>query len=270
MKTKLLYLFIFLSFTSCSLFKDASFGNNKAKGKAGIVRIPQFVDKNEKGIGKDKGTFMWSHYDATKRGSLMFIDKNENIRVLAENPPDAAIQSITSITTSSNVDGKVDASLAFETSKSIAELGKRTAGVNMLRDALYRLNEMYYASKDERDEDRKILNNAILNKNNEVINYLKTKNTNNDGSEKELSTLEIKDLFKLIVNNAKDLGIKEAEADIEKSKSDIPKYETNKVEFEKQKLQIEALSKLLDIAKDSLTKKEVLKFKEDILKIKNN
>ena len=125
MKTKnylhLTLLIILLS--SCSAFRNASFQNNKAVGKAGIIRVPQFTkyvkDKNGKAIDT-LGTFMWSHYDATKRGSLMYIDKNGRIRVLAENPPDAAIQSITSITANANIEGKVDASLAYETSKSIA------------------------------------------------------------------------------------------------------------------------------------------------------
>ena len=80
MKTKnylhLTLLIILLS--SCSAFRNASFQNNKAVGKAGIIRVPQFTkyvkDKNGKAIDT-LGTFMWSHYDATKRGSLMYIDK---------------------------------------------------------------------------------------------------------------------------------------------------------------------------------------------------
>jgi hypothetical protein len=235
-----------LLFSSCSTFKDASFKNNRAVGKAGLVRVNQFV-KNK--TNETQGTFMWSHYDATKRGSMMYIDKDGKVRILAENPPDAAIQSITSITSSANVDGKVDAKLAFETSKSIAELGKRTAAVNMLRDALYRLNEIYYASKDERDETKKILEKAIDKEEKEIIAYY----TNDDSSlhnEKDLSNSDIKFLFAKVIDNAKDIAIKEAEADIDKSKADIPKYEAEKAK-------IELLKTAIEKAKDSLTKEQI-------------
>ncbi len=246
MKTKFYFsILILISLSSCSIFKDASFQNNKAIGKAGIVRIPQFTKSS-------KGTFMWSHYDATKRGSLMYIDKNERIRVLAENPPDAAIQSITNITASADIDGKVDAKLAMETSKSIAELGKRTAAVNMLRDALYRLNEMYYATKDEKEDNIKLLINSNKGFSIENIKSFLV--------EKHLSSIQnIDSLFVKVIDNAKEIAIKEAEADIEKSKSDIPKYEADKAKME-------AFKAVIQKAKDSLSTEQVNEYLNKINK----
>lgn len=225
-------LIILLS--SCSTFRDASFENNKAVGKAGLVRVSQYENSN-------KGTFMWSHYDATKRGSLMYIDKNGRIRILAENPPDVAIQSITNITANANVDGKVDASLAYETSKSIAELGKRTAGVNMLRDALYRLNEMYYSTKDEKQDNIKLLINS--NKGYSVENLKSIFNENSLSSIKNIDSLFIK-----VIDNAKDIAIKEAEAEIKVS------------ENEAKKLKTELIKSMYEKVKDTLTKKQIIEY----------
>lgn len=231
-----LTLFLIL-FSSCSTFKDASFQNNKAVGKAGLVRVPQFLNKKS----NDKGTFMWSHYDATKRGSLIYIDKNGRIRVLAENPPDAAIQSITNITASANVSGKVDASLVYKTSKSIAELGKRTASVNMLRDALYRLNEMYYATRDEKENYIKFFYDKGYTKENVKSLF----------EDKSLSSIKnIDSLFIKVIDNAKEIAIKEAEADIEKSKSDISKYKNDKAKME-------VLKVIIQKAKDSLSTEQI-------------
>lgn len=244
MKTKnyLLLTLLLIILSSCSAFKDASFKNNKATGKAGIIRVPQFTkyvkDKNGKTLDT-LGTFMWSHYDATKRGSLMYIDKNGRIRVLAENPPDAAIQSITNITASANVDGKVEASLAYETSKSIAELGKRTAGVNMLRDALYRLNEMYYATRDEKEKNIKFFIDKGYT--NEKIKSLL--------SDKSLSSIKnIDSLFIKVIDNAKDIAIKEAEAEIKVSK------------YEAEKLKTELIKSMYEKVKDTLSKKQTIEY----------
>ncbi len=232
MKTNTLTLLLLVFITSCSSFK-----NNKAKSKAGIVRVPQFE-------GSAKGTFLWSHYDATKRGALMYIDKNENIRVLAENPPDAAIQSITQITASANVDGKVYAKLAFETSKSIAQLGKRTAAVNMLRDALYRLNELYYATRDEKRENLNILFSKNLG-----INTDDMKNA--EFKELLTSIQNLDELFTNVINNAKEIAIKEAESDKEAHKAEFAKNESLRL---KMAVYEDAYKKL----KDTLSKKERL------------
>ncbi|MGG8495805.1 hypothetical protein ACQY1Q_05275 [Tenacibaculum sp. TC6] len=246
---QLLALFIATIFTSCGVFKS-SFPTNKANGSAGIIKVPTYLDKN----GKTQETFMWSHYDATKRGSLMYLDKKGNIRVLAENPPDAAIQSITNITAKTKINDKVDAELALSASKSIAELGKRTAAVNMLRDALYRLNEMYYATKEARDENREIIKKAIENKNNDFLNKFMVTEDTAIQSIKEISMDELVALFTTIVNNAKEIAIKEAESDA--------MIKVNEVD----KIRLDLLKEMYDKVKDTLTKKETIEYLKKISK----
>lgn len=249
MKTKKSMFFVLIiCITGCSSFRDASFKNNRARGDAGLVRVNQFTN-NKKDTA---GTFMWSHYGATKRGSLMYIDKGGKIRVLAENPPDAAVQSITNIIASAKVDGKVDASLAYKTSKSIAELGKRTAGVNMLRDALYRLNEMYYATKDEKEEKLKLL--------------LKNNITKLDDELKSTSINSIDKLFTKVIDNAKEIAIKEAEAEVTISRVELPKFEAEKINSEKEKIKMEVFKDMYERVKDTLTKKEIIKYLERLNK----
>jgi len=131
---------IILTFSSCGGFKE-TFNHSSARKKAGSVQIPKFAG--------EKGTLTWAHYDASKRGSMTCVDPDGNVRILAENPPDVAIQSITDISAKvGEIKGVGSVDAALKTQRSIAELGKRTVAVNMMRDALYRLNEMYYSSVD--------------------------------------------------------------------------------------------------------------------------
>lgn len=85
-------------------------------------------------------------YDAMRRGTVLSINKDGEIsKILSEVQPDAAIAKTTDIT--SKLAGKIsDAeSVSVEQMTKITEtlskLGERTAQVNMLRDALYRLEE---------------------------------------------------------------------------------------------------------------------------------
>ncbi len=248
---KSIFFVLIICISGCSSFRDASFKNNRAKGDAGIVRINQFTNNKKDSVG----TFMWSHYDATKRGSLMYIDKGGKIRVLAENPPDAAVQSITNIIASAKVDGKVDASLAYKTSKSIVELGKRTAGVNMLRDALYRLNEMYYATKDEKEKNLK-----FLLKNKDAFTKYNVTGINHDFKLTSINSID--ELFTKVIDNAKEIAIKEAEAEITISRVEYPKFEAEKINSEKEKIKMEIFKDMYERVKDTLTKKEIIKYLE--------
>lgn len=82
-------------------------------------------------------------YDASKRGSLIFKDeKTGNIILISEPPPDVATKLATELKANANINDKASAELYLNTTKTIAELGKRTASVNILRDALYKLSEM--------------------------------------------------------------------------------------------------------------------------------
>lgn len=237
---------------SCSAMENQALRNN-GSGKAGIIRIPQFENKNDK-----MGTFLWSHYDATQRGSVMYV-KDGKIRVLAENSPDAAFQSMAEIAAKADVDGKVNAELAVKTQRTIAELGKRTAAVNMLRDALYRLNEMYYATAEEKKETI----NALISSPN-LIQAFKDKE-NNKNFQYFASTIDsasLENLFKNIIDNAKEIAIAESEADkITVTAESNATIKTAEAEIKK----IELLNALVSKLDGKLTKEEFEKFIKDNL-----
>ena len=91
----------------------------------------------------DNGKIKAHHvsYDASKRGSLIY-EKDGKLAVISEPPPDVATKLATDLGAKVKASSEVDISAYMSTSKAIAELGKRTASVNMLRDALYKLSEM--------------------------------------------------------------------------------------------------------------------------------
>ena len=82
-------------------------------------------------------------YDATRRGSFYFVDyKTKKLKVVSEPPPDVVTMLSKELNGNANVLDKVNISAKFKAVESIAELGKRTAAVNILRDALYKLAEI--------------------------------------------------------------------------------------------------------------------------------
>ncbi|KQT21923.1 hypothetical protein ASG31_00845 [Chryseobacterium sp. Leaf404] len=85
-------------------------------------------------------------YDAMRRGVILGIDSNGKInKLLGEVQPDAAIATTTDVTSKLGLGlqngAKIDVENATKITEALSELGQRTAGVNMLRDALYRLEE---------------------------------------------------------------------------------------------------------------------------------
>lgn len=120
MKTKILSLVVLWTIISCS---SAS-------------KISELKDNS--------GTVFANHisYDASRRGSLIYKDAKNNLVVISEPPPDVATKLATDLGAKVNVNGAVETEAYLSTSKAIAELGKRTAAVNMLRDALYKMSEM--------------------------------------------------------------------------------------------------------------------------------
>jgi hypothetical protein len=96
----------------------------------------------------NSGNAFASHisYDASRRGSIIYKNDNSKIVVLSEPPPDVATTLATDLGAKVKVEGVVDTQAYLSTSKSIAELGKRTASAGMLRDALYKLSEMRLSS----------------------------------------------------------------------------------------------------------------------------
>jgi hypothetical protein len=135
-RTAIFFIFSSVVVAGCKYFTP-SMNKRNANGKAGIIRAKRL----------DNGTFFWTHFDASKRASLVYVTSGGNVRVLAENSPDAAFKSSMDalgkvIATSGS--STVSAETKFSLAKDVVELGKRNATVNVLRDALYRLNEVYY------------------------------------------------------------------------------------------------------------------------------
>ncbi|NML57918.1 hypothetical protein [Chryseobacterium cheonjiense] len=120
---KIFYLLVILSFLSCNI-----------RHKATLKEL------------QNKGSNYQMSYDATRRGAVISLDANGKIsKILSEVQPDAAIATTTDIT--SKLTGKlktgdsVSAEQITKIAETLSKLGERTAPVNMLRDALYRLEE---------------------------------------------------------------------------------------------------------------------------------
>ncbi|WP_294301738.1 hypothetical protein [uncultured Chryseobacterium sp.] len=85
-------------------------------------------------------------YDAMRRGSMISINEKGRIdKVLSEVQPDAAIATTREVTTRLMAKLKSGDSVSGENitkiTETLSKLGERTAPVNMLRDALYRMEE---------------------------------------------------------------------------------------------------------------------------------
>ncbi len=98
-------------------------------------------------------------YDATRRGSVVSISGTGEINtVLSEVQPDAAIATTREITTKLMAKLKsgdsVSADQITKITETLSKLGERTAPVNMLRDALYRLEEHCVNFKDHCQDGR--------------------------------------------------------------------------------------------------------------------
>ncbi|MCT3732724.1 hypothetical protein HZQ80_00840 [Elizabethkingia anophelis] len=264
MKTKLLVLGLLV-------WVAVVWGQNK---KASIEQLNLFTktDKIRKEINgvkiKRDSTFIqptlfWAQYDATRRGSMLYVDKNQRIRMLSENPPDAALQTITEITAKvKGLKGDVgEAEAAFNAQKTIAELGKRTAAVNMLRDALYRLNELYYATADEKKDIQQFIENLSNKKTSINIQVEGGKANINELSmfQPILDNNEITMLFTSIVNSTTEIAKEEAKVDIESEKT---KQEEAKAEALKNQIITTALQKV----EGNLSKEDLDKLLKEIVK----
>ncbi len=98
-----------------------------------------------KPVELEKNRFYVIPFDATMKSNLIYIDSSGKMNVLSEVQPDAAYETLVNVTNSllAKVNKKADISAnnAVNITQSLAELGKRTVAVNILRDALYRLEE---------------------------------------------------------------------------------------------------------------------------------
>ncbi|NHM05730.1 hypothetical protein G4D82_00720 [Flavobacterium sp. CYK-4] len=84
-----------------------------------------------------------ANVDGSKRNAYFVYDKvNNRFTTLSEPPPDAIIQQATDLVNKLKLDPKVDTEQSVKLTESVIQLGQRTVAVNVLRDALFRLNEM--------------------------------------------------------------------------------------------------------------------------------
>ncbi|WP_294202894.1 hypothetical protein [uncultured Chryseobacterium sp.] len=98
-----------------------------------------------KELNSTRGNYQMS-YDAMRRGAIVSIRDNGSIdKIISEVQPDAAIATTRDITTSLMAKLKSGDSVSGENitkiTETLSKLGERTAPVNMLRDALYRMEE---------------------------------------------------------------------------------------------------------------------------------
>lgn len=88
-------------------------------------------------------------YDAARRG-VFLSTKEGNLNVLSEVPPDVALAKTSELQMKllgKLKDTDISAEMASKMSENITELGRRTIAVNILRDALFRLNAMTFEGR---------------------------------------------------------------------------------------------------------------------------
>jgi hypothetical protein len=103
----------------------------------------------------------WIDYDATRRGAYLISTNNPDVRVLAEQSPDAAMGTVAEFVAKGSYNG-ISAEASAKVTETIAELGKRTQTVMVLRESMYRLNELQLLRPDMPDSDVKEIYEKIL------------------------------------------------------------------------------------------------------------
>lgn len=158
MKTMLLIALVvlLLGTGSCrvSNWKDGSAFSKNATASLSRVKLftVEEMDKDSVIHKYVDPTVFWAQFDATKRSSIVAVlpdPKNRklaNIKVLAENTPDAAIESISKLTAKmSHKD--FSAEVAGEFARSIAQI-KRSSAVENFRTISYRMAEIVSSNGD--------------------------------------------------------------------------------------------------------------------------
>jgi|GEM_PF-5504063 len=225
---KLTKLFIpvlcLIGLTANSQIETKTFSKNKS---ASISRISLFKNGES---GKIAPNILWSQFDATKRSSVIAIIPDGNgsvkLRVLAENTPDAAIETISKITNS--IDYKeISAESAVEFSKSIAQI-KRSSAVENFRSISYRISEL----------------------------------VSNDGT---LDT-EVKALIEKLIDGAIATSEGDNNISIEENKSLQIKYEANLQEQKNKTTVLDVLKAKLEKETDETKKEEIIDKMTELVK----
>jgi hypothetical protein len=97
-------------------------------------------------LGLEGGSLHVFHFESTRRGTYVWRGSDGTLRIAAEPPPDAALESTVGLTAKladtiarAGVEGSVDA----EVVERIVALTERTQAVVLMRDAMFRLAEMH-------------------------------------------------------------------------------------------------------------------------------
>lgn len=91
---------------------------------------------------ESSGTYHLS-FDATRRGVFIQTDhKSNKTKIISEVSPDAIVNVISELNNSLKIKDIGETSQKLSYAENVVALGKRTVAVNILRDALFRLEEM--------------------------------------------------------------------------------------------------------------------------------
>ena len=237
--TVFILLILFCSCANIRGFFSPAFNKKSANGSSSLIRGKQL---------DTSGTFFMSFYDATKRSSTAFITPQGQLRVLAENNPDAAANRAFDLISSLNLTNSKDSLIAsnkLSLAKTIAQLTEKSPTDILVRDALYRLNEMY-------------LNTLCLICGNKSVSETKC-----DTCSQALTRINYVNLFTQVMTTAQVISASdatEAEAKLKQMQvtDSISKLNSNI------KLLTDSISKLNKPAKADTTKKDTTKSNKSI------
>jgi hypothetical protein len=121
------------------------------------------VKMKEIGKATDKQNYHFN-YDPSRRGSLLLYDAAGNYKILSEVQPDAIVSQVTDIASklTAKIKGQdISGENATKIAESVSELGKRSIAGGILRDALYRLQEMSISTTSITVDQKELFNKVL-------------------------------------------------------------------------------------------------------------
>lgn len=194
MRNLALFTCLFL-ITSCTSI-------NQSRKVAGISRQELYTTQVN---NKVLPTLFWSHYDATQRGGIYLVNADGTVKIISENPPDAAINSTIDALAKVKVGDNIDVGAKLSAVKTVAELGKRNASNYMIRDLAFRIESLKNTSGKIDPEIIEIYKKLICSA--EKISIAESQNQINQSKQETLK--EFTNLIKL----SKDASYKDLKLD---------------------------------------------------------
>jgi chromosome segregation ATPase len=213
----LMFVLIHLSFS----INAQTQGKSKNKDKAKIERLSQFDG--------DQGTIYYSYTDATRRGTLIYVNKCGHVHILAEPNPDAASETGLTVNTSFEIKDKAAADAYLNAISNIQSLGKRNASVNIIRDQLYRLNELIInissfncGNESTNKETKSTQNSAVVTTEHKSNSNQSIQQSNQSIIESTLlGTDKLLEMYKYTIDAGKEIAIAEFNSEAFKYKKEI-------------------------------------------------